>query len=113
MSASNLSNFKQALGKYSSDSLAKINADFKSAAEMQYVDSGQTASLNKSDLSFVTNNLKTSSWSTLHSPKYPVFTKNGNGEASIDWQTITYQAKSAKQNPTDNSLAVYYTYDAQ
>ena len=113
LSAANLANFKTALAKYSSDSLSKINADFKSAAEMQYVDSGQTAALNKTDLSSVKSGLKNSSWSTLQSPKYPVFNKDGNGSVSIDWQTISYHAKSANQDSKDGSINVYYTFDAQ
>lgn len=113
LSSTNLTNFKQALGKYSADSINKINADFKSAAEMQYVDSGQTAALNKADLSAVKSGLQNSSWSTLQSPKYPVFTKDGSGAVSINWQTITYHAKSAKQNTNDSSINVYYTFDAQ
>lgn len=113
LSATNLANFKQALSKYSADSLTTINTSFKSAAEMQYVDNGQTASLNQTDLDSVKNNLKTSSWSTLQSPKYPVFTKDVNGSIRITWQTMTYHAQSVKQNANDQSLSVTYTVDAQ
>ncbi|AFS00841.1 hypothetical protein [Lentilactobacillus buchneri] len=113
LSATNLANFKQALAKYSSDSLAAINNSFKSAAEMQYVDNGQTASLNRADLDSAKSNLKNSSWSTLQSPKYPVFGKDANGSINIAWQTITYHAKSVKQNADDQSLSLTYTFDAQ
>lgn len=113
LSATNLANFKQALGKYSSDALSKINNDFKSAAEMQYVDSGQTDALKSADLSSVKSGLQNAGWSTLQSPKYPVFTKDGNGSVSIDWQTISYHAKSANQDSNDGSINVYYTFDAQ
>lgn len=113
LSAANLANFKQALGKYSSDALSKINNDFKSAAEMQYVDSGQTDTLKSADLNSVKSGLQNAGWSTLQSPKYPVFTKDGNGSVSIDWQTISYHAKSANQDSNDGSINVYYTFDAQ